>query len=418
MTRGRGRVSVAVGAVSALLTFGGGSPAGAATVFRLADDSTVVARGVVQGVQTYKNDGFLVFAVSPQDVLKGGAEKGKSFALVQERVFGTEKPYYTTGATALVFAVPLPPYTHYKKSLPAGAYLRWTDTRDSPAEIAALADPAVLDAVRGYLAVQKEVPACARHLAGLLGSPVARLRADALATIAERPELAAALDGAALDSLHGTLSDEHIPVGERTTILVTLARKGAPGVGPIAARIFAEHGPLQAAALDALVLVNRMPDEEQLLAASRSDDPVLRAAAVRGLARSSSRAAFERTAAIVTGDPVQEVRTEALKALGSAHDPRAVGILAQAMRGTDKGQVQAAGESLGRIRSPEAIRALGEVLRQGTFDAEAAAAFSLLQTNDPAAFSILRDQRDQHPDPQVRRVIKITLGEHLDDHDD
>jgi hypothetical protein len=175
---------------------------------------------------------------------------------------------------------------------------------------------------------------------------------------------------------------------------------------------------LQAAALDALVLVNRMPDEEQLLAASRSDDPVLRAAAVRGLARSSSHAAFERAAAIVTGDPVQEVRTEALKALGSAHDPRAVGILAQAMRGTDKGQVQAIGESLGRIHSPEAIRALGEVLRQGTFDAEAAAAFSLLQTNDPAAFGILREQRDQHPDPQVRRVIKITLGEHMDDHDD
>src|SRR5262249_50716470 len=149
-----------------------------------------------------------------------------------------------------------------------------------------------------------------------------------------------------------------------------------------------------------------LPGEEQLLAASRGDDPALRTAAVRGLARSSSRAAFERTAEIVRADPVSEVRIAALKALGSAQDPRAVDILADAMRRTDKGEVLAAGESLGRIASPEAIRALGEALRDGSFDAETAAAFALNQTNKPEAAAILREQRDLHPDPQVRRLIK------------
>jgi HEAT repeat protein len=412
---GRRGIRIAVALVATLVL--GVRGAGAATVFRLADDSTVVARGVVQGVQPYQKSSFLVFTIAPEEVVKG--EAGKPLTLVQERVFGTEAPYFASGSPALVLAAPLPAYSYYKKSLPEGAaYLRWTDPKEVPADVAALADPAVFEAVRGYLAAEKDDRACARHLAGLLGSPQPRLRADALATIVERPRFATTLDVDALGSLPSTLADERLRLDERATILITLARSGAPGVAPVAAKVFAAHGPLQAPALDALVLVGRIPDEQQLLTASRSEDPALRAAAVRGLAHSTLRAAFERIGAIVTGDTVPEVRLAALTALGSAQDPRAVPILADAMRRQDKAEVQAAAQSLGRIGSPAAIEALGVVLREGSFDAEAAAAFGLMQTDRPAAYDILRAQRDQHPDPQVRRVIKICLGEHLEEHDD
>jgi HEAT repeat protein len=418
MTRRRRGASVVVGLVSSFVLVGLGSSARAATVFKLADDSTVVARGVVGRVQPYKNEAFLVFTITPTEILKGGAVRGTPLELVQERVFGTEKPYFATGSEVLVFAVPLPPYSYYRESLPPGSYLRWTDPKDSAGDIATLADPAVGEAVQRYLAVAKDRAASARQLTGLLASPVAQLRADALTTIADRPQLGATLDAAALEPVRLVLADEHVPVAERGAIIVTLARAGARGIIPIAEDMAAKRGPLQAPALDALVLMGHAPREEQLLAASHGEDPALRIAAVRGLARSSSRAAFERVAEIVRGDPVPEVRKAALTALGSAHDPRAVGILADAMRSSDKGEVLAAGESLGRIASPEAIRALGVVLREGSFDAEAAAAFALNQTNKPEAYAILRDQRELHPDPQVRRLIKLALGEHLEEHDD
>jgi HEAT repeats len=415
----RRAVSLALALASTLVLLDRGSSAAASTVFKLADDSTVIVRGAVERAQPYKNDAFLVFRIMPAEVLKGGAVKGTSLQVVQERAFGTEKPSFTTGSDALVLAVPLPPYSYYRESLPAGSYLRWTDPKDSRDDITAVADPAVAAAVREYLGVEKDRAATARLLAAVLASPVPRLRTDALATIAARPELVPALDVAALEPVRRVVADEHVPVVERAAILVTLARVGALGVVPLAEEVAARRGPLQAPALDALVLLGRVPSEDQLLAVSDGDDPALRIAAVRGLARSSSRAAFERMAEIVRGDPALEVRIAALTALGSARDPRAVGILADAMRrSTDKGEILAAGDSLGRIASPEAIRALGAVLHEGSFEAEAAAAFGLMQANKPEANTVLREERDRHPDPQVRRVIKLALGERLEEHDD
>ena len=199
---------------------------------------------------------------------------------------------------------------------------------------------------------------------------------------------------------------------------MTLGQVGAPGIVPIAGARSARPGPLQAAAIDALVLAGHVPPEELLLAASHSDDPAVRSAAVDGLAQTSSRAGYDRAADIIRDDGAPEVRLAAVKALGGSHDARAVAVLANAMEGHDKTEVLAAGESLGRIGSPQAISVLGEQLRDGTFEAETAAVFALNQTNKPEAAAILREQRDLHPDAQVRRLIKMALGEHLEEHEE
>src|ERR1700686_1709027 len=94
-------VAVALTVVSTLILLAPGSSAIASTVFKLAGDSTVVVRGVVDRVQPYKNDAFLVFSITPTEVLKGGAVKGTALQLVQERVFGTEKPVFTTGSATV-----------------------------------------------------------------------------------------------------------------------------------------------------------------------------------------------------------------------------------------------------------------------------------------------------------------------------
>src|SRR5258705_11113403 len=68
-----------------------------APIFKLADDATVVVLGVVDGVQSYKKDAFLGFTIRPREVLKGSAAAGTPITLIEERVFGTEEPYYRQG---------------------------------------------------------------------------------------------------------------------------------------------------------------------------------------------------------------------------------------------------------------------------------------------------------------------------------
>jgi HEAT repeat protein len=414
----RRRASAVAYALVALVALLRASPSAAASVFTLADRSTVVLRGVVERVQSYKREAFLVFTITPREVLKGEVALGSPIALVEERVFGSERPYFAVGGEALVLAVPLPSYSYYRETLPAGSYLRWTDPKESAEDIAALADPAAAAVVSRYLALRTDPPALARYLATVLGSPLRRLRADALATIVAHHDVAAALDADALAPVRTVLGDERLPLTERGHILIELARAGAPGAGTLAEEIAARRGPLEAAAADALVSLKRTPPEGRLLAWSRGDDPALRIAAVRGLAGASSRTAFERIAAIVQHDSAREVRIAALAALGSAHDPRAVPVLAGAMQSDDRDELLAASGSLARIGTPEAIRALGRTLREGSFEAESAAAFALKQSGKADAEAILREQRDLHPDPQVRRVIKLALGEHLEEHEE
>lgn len=252
----------------------------------------------------------------------------------------------------------------------------------------------------------------------MLASPTPRLRADALAPLEQRHDLGAALDAPTLAPVATLLADDHVPVAERGAILLGLAHAGAVGVPALAQEVVTARGPLQAAGVDALVTSGHVPPEEQLLAWSRSEDPALRLAAVRGLATLSSRAAEARIAEVVRTDPSSEVRIAAVTALGTSHDPNAVAVLKTALLGDDKGVIVAAGDALGRLRSPEAVRALEDALRNGSFEAEASAAFALKQTGRPEAETILREQRETHPDERVRRVIKLALGEHIEEHEE
>jgi hypothetical protein len=403
----------------ALLVLGASvAPVAAAPVFKLADDSALVVRGVVDDLRSYKDGTFLVFTVVPRTILKGQATTGVPIQLFEERVFGTERPYFTKGAEALVFAVPLPPYSYYRQTLPAGTYFEWTDPKDSAEEIAQLADSAVVDAVHGYLATNADPAARARHLGAVLASPLTRLRNDALVAVESQPETARAFDASALEPLRTLLRDEHVPLAERGAILVRLGRVGAPGAVGLAEGVVGTKGPLQAAAVEALIALKHPPREEQLLEWSRNNDAALRLAAVRGLATSSSRTALDRVTDIVAKDPVADVRIAAIDALAASPDARAVPILAAALGRSDKSEILAASDALARIGTPEAVRALGEALRDGSFDAEVAAAFALKQSDRGDADAILREQRDAHPDARVRRVIKLALGEKLEEHDD
>jgi hypothetical protein len=382
----------------------------AAPVFGLADDSELVVVGTIEGVRKTDDGKLAVFSVRAARTLKGTPAGDEPFELVQELLFATTEPLFTAGTRTLVFAAPLPAYTAYRQVLGEGRHLRWTERLDTTPDVASLADPALIEPVARYVTVRDDPEATVRLLAPLLASPVARLRSDALAAFESRKELVPLLDAAQLSAFEGFVGDTRVPAPLRAEMLIRLAQVGAPGALPIAERIAAVGGPLEAAALDALVRLDRVPDEARLLAASRSADPAVRIAATRGLARTDTATAWARLETLARDDASADVRLATLAALADARRVRAVPLFAAALDSGDKATANVAAEGLGRIRTPEAIKALAATLERGNLDAQSAAAFALKRTGDAEALHVLHEQETQHPDPRVRRIIEIALG--------
>jgi len=414
----RARLRHATRVLVTLAGIAAASSASAASVFKLGHDSVLVVRGVVDDVRSYKNDAFLVFTITPRTVLKGPATAGVPIRLVQERVFGSERPYFEKGVETLVFAVPLPPYSYYRESLPAAEYWTWTDRNDNAQQIAALADPEVASAVEAYLAAEGAPGTAAVKIGELLASPVSRVRADALDAVEHHHAFAAALDRQALQPVAAFLGDASVAIVERGALLVRLAHAGAPGTVALAEPLVAKPGGLQAPALEALVALRHAPPEERLLEWSHRDDAALRLAALRGLARSRSRAALDRLAEAVRTEQDADVRNAATTALAENGDESAIPVLASVLREHDSRDVLAVTSGLARIGGAEAVAALSEALREGTVETAMAAAFALKETRRADAEAVLREQRDAHPDPEVRRVIKLALGEKYEAHGD
>ncbi len=392
------------------------APAHASSLFKLADAATVIFRGTVERVTPYPAAKLVVFRFRPDRVLQGEASADEPVDLAQEMLFDSTRPYFEVGARTLVFAIPLPDYSAFRKVLPAGSYLRWAERLDTAAIVAVYADPAFVEPLAQYLAARSDPEALARHLAALLGGAHPRLRVDALAAVEARPEVTPLLDTATLAPVRSLLSNERVPLQERAQILVGLGRAGAAGIGPIAEELSAAQGPLQPAAIDVLVSTGRVPDLQRLLAYSESADPALRIAAARGLAYASAAGAFERLRYLALDDPSDEVRLGALQAVAARPSAPAVPLLEAVVRQGDSQRATTAADALGRLATPDAIAALGDILEHGTIEAQAAAAFGLGRAGTIRAAEILREQEESHPDPRVRRLCKLALGESAHEH--
>lgn len=390
--------------------------ADAAPLFGMADVSTLVVRGTVDKVTGYDAVQLQVFQVQVARVLKGDVAAGETIQLAQEMLFASTKPYFAVGTETLVLAVPLPSYSTFQQALPAGRYWRWTERLETAPDVAVLTDPALTEAVARYLAVREDTEATADFLVASLTGPNPRIRHDALIAISARREIPPLLDAGRLQPLSRWLRDASQPVTERAQVIVQLAHEGAPGVVDLAESLAATEGPLQAPAVDALVTMDKLPPAERLLTWSRSADEALRLVASRGLAKIGSPAALDRLAEMLAHETSGSVRLAIVQALGHVLGERSVELLATELTKSEKAITLAAAESLARLATHEAIVALRAALEHGSDDAQMAAAFALKRTNDREAEAILNELEATHPDPKVRRLCKLALGESMHEH--
>jgi len=161
---------------------------------------------------------------------------------------------------------------------------------------------------------------------------------------------------------------------------------------------------------DALMDIGRRREVAPLLDAGRlqpvdawlhdaSRPPLERARALVQLARG-------RAAGIV---PIAE-------SLAGAAGPLQAPAIDALLTRSDKTIAGAAAEALVRQGTPEAIAALRKTLEEGQPDARTAAAFALKRINRAETDEILEDVEKTHPDPEVRRLCRLALGESMHEH--
>jgi HEAT repeat protein len=185
----------------------------------------------------------------------------------------------------------------------------------------------------------------------------------------------------------------------------------------LAERFAGTAGALQAAAVDALVSMDRPLPIERLIGWSRSPDDALRLVAARGLAKVGSTTAVDRLADMLAHDASTEVRVGVAHALGRMPpSAQVIMLLTDALAGKEKEVVLAAADSLGRLGTHEAMVALGGVLERGSADAQMASAFALKQSNTLEGKEILEKVEMSHPDPKVRKLCRLALGESMHEH--
>ena len=110
------------------------------------------------------------------------------------------------------------------------------------------------------------------------------------------------------------------------------------------------------------------------------------------------------------------MRSGAITALAQDGDAMAIPILVTVLDRDDTREVLAATNGLVRIGGEQAVAALSQALRHGSAKTAMAAAYALKAMQRADAEAILREQREQHPDPEVRRAIKMALGEKYEAH--
>lgn len=418
MTRARRfrRVLAAVLCVAAATFSEWGASAYAGALFATAETSSVVFRGTVESVTPYPKAKLTVFRVRVLRALKGDVGTGETVDLAQEMLFATTQPYFQAGAETLVFAVPLPDYSSFREALPAGRYWRWTERLETTPDVAPLADPAFTEAVAGYLAAHDDPEALADFVVRALGGSSRRVRQDALVLAGTRRDVVPLLDARRVAPLSAWLADERTPLPERGAVLVELARLKAPGVVDLAEAVTGSGGPLLAAAVDALVTIDKPPPDQQLLAWSQSRDDALRLAAARGLAKSGSEAAIDRIAAMLEVEPTSGVRLGIVRAVANTTSPRIVPLLAKELVRGDKELALGAADSLARQGTDAAIDVLTKALETGSEDAQLASAFALKRMNRQDTEEILERVEHTHPDPKVRRLCKLARGEDMHEH--
>lgn len=270
-------------------------------------------------------------------------------------------------------------------------------------------DPRTLDLLARYLAL----PAAERGsspgiaaLAGLVQEADPVVASAALRRLGTVPELGAQLDEEARQALAGAARDEARPLALRRALLAAIGRQRLTALRPTLEELASAGAPLEAAALEALAALDGGLPRERTEALLESRDPELRAVGVR-LAATPQQ--IDALAGLLRNDPSPDVRAAAAETLAARRGADAVDDVASGLFDAEPSVRAAAARALGGVGEPAVATLLR--LTMARTGSETHAPIVALSLTGAAGSQALLEIAGSHPDPMVRKVARLALGE-------
>jgi hypothetical protein len=380
----------------------------------------VAVVGNVEGVESYDQGRVAVATLRIEAALKGSLAGDPAYAKVVERRDLPTPPLFHPGQAVAAFLIAAPRSSSLNAVLPKGLYYSLVDVEDarivaeSPdglAEIRRIME-AIIAESRNPHTDSTQQAARARELTfDLLSARHPVLVNDGAASLTSVPHLTGSLTAREREPLEDALRREDLPIRVRVAMIDAVGKAGLTEAIAVLQTLGSPPEVMEAAwqALDQLHAPLPVEKLEEQLA---SENPEVRAAAVRELLRQEGVAAVSKAAPVALQDPDPKVRIAAIEALGKLGKPEALPPLERVFAEQEGGPQQAAARSILAVGGQPAIDALGRL----TFTAPPTAqryAFACLMLagvnrDDP----LVKRIAETHPDESMRQLATHGVDVH------
>ena len=375
----------------------------------LAGDAKAIVLADVARTEPYDEDRLQVHRLHVIRVIRGSIDVPEP-GVVEIRGGSERPPLLTAGERVVVLLRPAPRLSYLRQHLEAADYFEPVGERDGVVPVASEAE---VNAVEGALAAGRTAagltgdavrPAIRKLAFGELAGPSPRLAADALAELRQLPELAP-LAPDEVEALGRALRDRRVEPGVRVGLIQLVARHKAREALPALATAESERPEVLEALLSARAELGAVSGPAQLAAELGSQDPAVRAAAVRALARLKDPSALAEVGRYATSDADLSVRLAAVEALGESKQEAAVPYLARTFESQETKLMQRSARALLDIDGPAVDDALVDLsLKGGTPQVRRYAAFLVLAAHG-ADSPAVRRIKASNPPPEVQRLF-------------
>ena len=244
-----------------------------------------------------------------------------------------------------------------------------------------------------------------------LASPVVRLREDAVRSLSGHPQLGSAFPEARAGDLAAFLASE-APARRRAGLIQVIGSHKILAMAPGLEKLSMLSDEVGVASLGALDAMGRPRDLDTLRSLTKDTDTVVAVYAYEHLAAriAESEGLLEEVRSALTSGTSPQVRRAIVAGLGRSGQEEAVPLLVTTLALGDQicRQTAAALAAMGRA---DAVDALKDALLKGSRESAVAAAVALQQTTGCSdCGSLLLEQSQKHPIPEVRQTIALVLA--------
>jgi hypothetical protein len=341
-------------------------------------------------------------------VLQGTLDTGTALRIGWEELSPRRRVRFVDGQQVLLTLAPLPNGSLWSRRFPTRE--AWAVASGGDAFLRD-PSPASVETLARYLALpdaERQQAAGVAALAAMARQAELPLAQAAIQTLRQVRRLAQVVDGTAHTDLSALLLDAERPESLRRQTVELVGAQGLDSLAPALERLVSKSASLAPAALLALAELQDGLPEERVGALLESQDPELRAVAVR---TAGAELTASRLAAIAFSDRAPQVRAAAVQVSLTRGGLTATDVGVTGLFDEDQQVRQVAMQSLAALGDAVVPAIRARVERQGNEEpGQLLAPLATLSMTGPEGKAALVGIADSHPEERVRAFASFLLG--------